>query len=260
MFDPKVLLDALVGASARPDEQEQSGRPGTPSPVGAQIEQTINSLTGQSAGELLQKAKDVVARNPGLAQAAAIGLAGLLFGNRKTGGGGIPSSFAKLGGLALIGTLAYKAYQASQQESGDAASGPAMGGLSLPEKSSFHPATQTEDDAMLYLRAMVAAATADGRVDEEERNRIVSGLGKAGMDPDAMRWLQQELAAPADVDELSSNVNSPEKAAQVYAAARIAIDPDTLQERDFLHRLADALDLDPSVRRQVDDAAAGLKA
>ena len=44
-------------------------------------------------------------------------------------------------------------------------------------------------------------------------------------------------------------------AAQVYSAARIAIDPDTIQEREFLNQLAEALDLDPAVRSQIDDTA-----
>jgi uncharacterized membrane protein YebE (DUF533 family) len=66
------------------------------------------------------------------------------------------------------------------------------------------------------------------------------------------------MASPADVEELAANVNDPEKAAQVYAAARIAIDPDTIQEREFLHQLAEALDLDPALRTQIDDTVGGL--
>ena len=80
-------------------------------------------------------------------------------------------------------------------------------------------------------------------------------MTEAGIDPEATRWLERELASPADVEELSANVNTPEKAAQVYAAARIAIDPDTMQEREFLRQLADALDLDQAMKAQIDDTA-----
>jgi uncharacterized membrane protein YebE (DUF533 family) len=55
-------------------------------------------------------------------------------------------------------------------------------------------------------------------------------------------------------------VQTPEKAAQVYAAARLAIDPDTLQEREFLRQLAESLDLDPALARQIDEAAAQVRA
>jgi uncharacterized membrane protein YebE (DUF533 family) len=131
--------------------------------------------------------------------------------------------------------------------------------LDLPESSRFHPVSQTEDDALLYLRAMVAAAAADGHIDEAERNRIVKGLTEAGIDPETTRWLESELASPADVEELAAGVETPEKAAQVYAAARIAIDPDTLQEREFLRQLASSLDLDGEMVAQIDETAAAMK-
>ncbi len=116
----------------------------------------------------------------------------------------------------------------------------------------------TEDDALLFLRAMVAAASADGRVDEAERGRIVKGLTEAGIDAEATRWLDRELAAPADVEELAAGITNPEKAAQVYAAARVAIDPDTMQEREFLRQLAEALDLDQALKAQIDETAGAM--
>jgi len=130
--------------------------------------------------------------------------------------------------------------------------------LGLPETSRFHPVSQTEDDALLFLRTMVAAAASDGMIDEAERQRIVSGLVEAGIDPQASRWLEKEMASPADVEELAASVADPETAAQVYAAARITINPDTIQEREFLHQLAVALDLDPAIRAQIDETAGAL--
>jgi uncharacterized membrane protein YebE (DUF533 family) len=219
---------------------------------------------------LLQKAKDLAVQHPGATQAALLGLAGLLFGRRKKSK--LTGNLVRLGGLAVIGGLAYRAYQNRQGASGEGASqGPfaiASGGnggdaiaqaaLNLPETSRFHPVSQTEDDALLFLKTMVAAAACDGHIDQAERSRIVKGLNEAGIDPQASGWLEREMASPADVEELAANVNDPEKAAQVYAAARIAIDPDTIQEREFLHQLAEALDLDPATRNQIDETAGSL--
>jgi len=129
----------------------------------------------------------------------------------------------------------------------------------MPESSGFHPVSQTEDDALLYLRAMVAAASADGQIDEAERKRIVQGLTQAGIDAEATRWLDREMAAPADPEELAAGVTSREKAAQIYTAARIAIDPDTIQEREFLRRLCESLDLDQDLKAQIDSTAAAIK-
>jgi uncharacterized membrane protein YebE (DUF533 family) len=339
MFNAKALLDALVSASARPGGlggaigqiineaagglQDATQKASQAPSIGQKVDQTIGQVatgvaSGQRPGDLAQKAKDVMANNPGLAEAAMIGLAGLLMGTRKSRG--IQPSFAQLGGLALVGGLAYKAYenfragkplidlggagggQAGQQggqgassgssggagagrdqqrsSSGGAASagggssgsaagsagagqsggGASFGDFGMPESSGFHPVSQTEDDALLYLRAMVAAASADGQIDEAERGRIVKGLTQAGIDPEATRWLEREMANPANVEELSARITSPEKAAQIYTAARLAVDPDTIQEREFLRQLAESLDLDQTLKAQIDSSAAAIKA
>jgi uncharacterized membrane protein YebE (DUF533 family) len=280
MVDYRKLLDAFIGAIGRPDQQN----PGQPAQGGVrqQVEKGVTQVTGQSPDQLLQKAKDFATQHPGLTQTALLGLAGLLFGRRKKSK--LTGNLVKLGGLAVIGGLAYKAYQGQQAGKGTGGAGatavPTMDGaqaaaaapapasqpdeavaqsaLSVPETSRFHPVSQTEDDALLFLRTMVAAAASDGQIDDAERARIVKGLTEAGIDPDATRWLDTEMASPADVEELAANVNDPEKAAQVYSAARIAIDPDTIQEREFLNQLAEALDLEPAVRSKIDDTAGAL--
>lgn len=278
MVDYRKLLDAFVGAIGRAEPHREQQR--TPQVndaasrqegLSAQLGKSVTQITGQPPDQLLQKAKNLATRHPVATQAALLGLAGLLFGRRKKGK--LTGNLVKLGGLAVIGGLAYRAYQ--KQQGGVMATaerkGQALGELgkddseamaqavlSLPETSRFHPVSQTEDDALLFLRAMVAAAACDGRIDQAERGRIVKGLTEAGIDPEASGWLEREMASPADVEELTASVNDPEKAAQVYAAARIAIDPDTIQEREFLHQLAEALDLDPAMRVQIDETASSL--
>lgn len=276
MVDYRKLLDAFVGTIGRAEPNRD--QPGSPDGTNAErpqqrlgsIEKSVTEFAGQSPDQFLQKAKDLAIQHPGVAQAALLGLAGLLFGRRKKGK--LTGNLVKLGGLAVVGGLAYRAYQKQQggaapsQAEGqtnepsrtDAGREVAQAALGLPETSRFHPVSQTEDDALLFLRTMVAAAASDGRIDEAERTRIVKGLVEAGIDPQASHWLENEIASPADVEELAANVNDPDKAAQVYAAARIAIDPDTIQEREFLHQLALALDLDPTMRAQIDETASSL--
>ena len=196
MVDYRKLLDAFVGAVSRSephqDRPEAAGTPtgGQPS-MREQLEQNVRQLSGQSPEQLLQKAKDLAAQHPGLTQAALVGLAGLLFKGRKKGK--MTGNLVKLGGLAVIGGLAYRAYQSrqgSQEIGGTQGTVPALAGgasssevLSPPERSRFHPVSQTEDDALLFLKTMVAAASADGHIDDAERARIVKGMTEAGIDP-----------------------------------------------------------------------------
>ena len=114
MVDTRKLLDAFVGAIGRPDHQN----PGQPAAGGVrqQVEKSVTQVTGQSPDQLLQKAKDFAVQNPGLTQTALVGLAGLLFKGRKKGK--LTGNLVKLGGLAVIGGLAYKAYQNQQAAKG----------------------------------------------------------------------------------------------------------------------------------------------
>lgn len=64
---------------------------------------------------------------------------------------------------------------------------------------------------------------------------------------------------PASVEDLVKGATTPELAAQVYAAARLAINPDTRAERDFLAGLSGALGLDAELVANIDAAAASAK-
>ncbi|KAB0268889.1 tellurite resistance TerB family protein [Microvirga brassicacearum] len=257
MVNYKKLLDAVLGSIGRTDPSGSIGD--AAAGFGKQVDQAVDRVKGQSPDQLLQKAKNLVAQHPGLTQAALVGLAGLMFKNRK---GGLSSGLVKLGGLAVIGALAYKAIQ-SRTAPVTAGGAPSQGldadDFEAAAGTRFHPVSQTEDDALLLLRTMIAAASADGKIDELERARIVKGMAEAGIDPQSSQWLEDEMASPADVDTLAEPVNDRETASQVYAAARITIDPDTLQEREFLRRLAEALDLDEPLLREIDAAVAALR-
>jgi uncharacterized membrane protein YebE (DUF533 family) len=118
----------------------------------------------------------------------------------------------------------------------------------------------SQDAALRCIRAMIAAAAADGRIDATEQQKIVSGLRQAGIEDAARQFLAAEIGNPANVAELASGVASPEEAVQVYTAARIAVDPDTDGEHAFLSSLAEALGIDDELAAQVDAAARGSAA
>jgi uncharacterized membrane protein YebE (DUF533 family) len=97
---------------------------------------------------------------------------------------------------------------------------------------------------MLLVRAMIAAAKADGEVDAEERARIVARLRTVGADDDARRFVDEELAKPVDLYAITAEVRDAATAAEVYAASLAAIQVDTEAERQYLDNLALRLGLD----------------
>jgi uncharacterized membrane protein YebE (DUF533 family) len=67
------------------------------------------------------------------------------------------------------------------------------------------------------------------------------------------------LPAKKTLDTLVGISENAETAQQIYAAARVAIDPDTQAEREFLARLADGLELDAQHVAHINAAATGVK-
>jgi uncharacterized membrane protein YebE (DUF533 family) len=209
------------------------------------------AMGGQSGDDILAKLKDLVAQNQFGAGAAAGGVGAVVLGTRA--GRNLAASAAKLGALALIGGLAYKAllnYQNGQ---------PLINGMhtvtdAAPQGTGFEPQAVTNESATLYIKAMIAAAAADGRVDQGEVEKITGGLRQAGMDAGAEEFLAQELNSPARIEDIVAACRSPEEAVQVYTAARLAITPDSGAERAFLAELAAGLGIDTQLAAHIDAA------
>jgi len=215
----------------------------------------IAQATGRTPEEMLAQLKQLVANNQVGAGAALGGLGALILG---TGAGrALAGSAVKLGGLALIGGLAYKACQNYQQGRPLLTGGPAQQQalLAAPQGSGYDPGAVTSESATLLVRSMIAAAAADGRIDKKEQQKILEGLKQAGLADAAEQFLAQEISNPATVDDLANAVSSPEEGVQVYTAARVAVDPDIEEEHEFLAALADRLGIDEGLAAHIDAAA-----
>jgi uncharacterized membrane protein YebE (DUF533 family) len=88
--------------------------------------------------------------------------------------------------------------------------------LAAPEGSGYEPDAVTNESAALLVRAMIAAAGADGRIDEKEQQKILSGLRQAGLAGAAEQFLAREINNPASVDELANAVSSPAEGVRAY--------------------------------------------
>lgn len=195
-----------------------------------------NVLAGakKSAGEIKSGNTDTIAKVGG--GAALVGVLSMLLG--KNGG----ANLAKLGSLAALGSLAYKAYQDYQQTQAGKA------GKAENQLPAF-TAEPSEQQSEVILHAMIAAALADGELDDSERAILLS---EAGNDQE----LQAMLAQPKNADELALAVgNNPALAAQVYLAARLVSQELSRKEIVFLANLAEALKLDDALVEQLEKQA-----
>lgn len=244
------ILGNILG-QATDGVKEGAGRISDATGAGDALEKVTG---GRSADDLMAQLKDLIANNKLGAGVAAGGLGALVLGTQT--GRDLAASVAKLGGLALIGGLAYKAYQ-NYQAGKPLIDTTKKDTEAAPDGSGFEPRAITNDSALTYIRAMIAAAAADGRIDESEQEKIFGSLQQAGFDDSAREFLRQEFANPATVEALADAVTSDEEGVQVFTAARMAIDFDNIEEQQFLMALAGELDLPPELIQHIDAAARG---
>jgi uncharacterized membrane protein YebE (DUF533 family) len=104
------------------------------------------------------------------------------------------------------------------------------------------PAPAQEAAAALMLKAMIQAAKADGKVDEDERRKLIDSLGDATKEE--LDFVKAELAAPVSIERLAAEVPKGLEQ-QVYAMSVMAITLDERVEAQYLHELAQGLGLSP---------------
>lgn len=227
MIDPKQLLDQVLGGGMANDIRS----------AGRQMKNRLDQTSGTQAFA---------------GGAVAGGLLGLLLGGkkvRKMAGGALGYS-----GAAVIGALALRAYQSYQQQQAGRPAAPARldpAPLALPH---VQPAVDGSPFELVLVRAMVGAAKADGHIDAKEQKRLFAEVERLGLDAEAKAYVFDLLTKDVDLPSLTTAVATPEQGAELYLAARLAIDPDEPAERAYLDALASRLRLPAELREQLDRA------
>jgi uncharacterized membrane protein YebE (DUF533 family) len=234
MFDAKKLLEQFLGSQV----------PG----VGGSVR--------DRAGGAIQMAKD----NPWKAGALATAILGT-----KTGRD-IAGNALAMGGLAAIAGLgyqAYKNYQAGQMPA-QAPATPANATTAVlppPSDSGFGAASpaQSNEFVLVLIQAMIAAARADGHIDDAERTLIFDKIKAADIGGEAAAFIERELTQPTDLDALIAAAVTEEQRVELYTASRLTIDPDTRAERGYLDLLAGRLRLPDALVDHIDATVASAR-
>lgn len=175
------------------------------------------------------------------AGAVAGGLAGLLLGGRK--GRKFAKNALKVGGVALAGGLAYKAWRDWQAKRPPADAGRGYvnpeGAVFLPEDSGAR-----ESLSRLVIRAIIAAAKSDGSVTPAERERIYAEIDRMNIDAQDLAFIRMEFERPLDINAVARSAATVEEATEIYAASLLILDASDESDRLYLRMLARRLDLD----------------
>lgn len=227
-IDAKALLEHIMAAGRDMVAEGKEKTAGVTAKSKALAKQGEDVLIDKLGIEDTDSGRDALRK--GAATGAAAGALALLLGSRSG------RKLAVLGGLAGLGTLAYKAYEKN---------GGKMPG-SLDEAIGLLKGPKAEFRAQALIAAMVAAAKADGSVDEAEMAFI-----KAHKNVDA-DGLKAALNTAPDAKAIAKLADSPQAAREIYAVScRVATDDNPL-ERAYLDSLAMALDLDPELAARIE--------
>jgi len=220
----------------------------------------LEQVLGPDIGSNLQGARrEMRNRLDGMGGSQAFtggALAGGVLGMLLGGGAG---KMMRYGGAAALGAMALQAYQNYQRQQLGGAyrePGPSAAG-GLPHHT---PAADGSPFELALLRAMIGAAKADGHIDAAEQRRLFAEVERLGLDAEAKAYVFDLLTQEIDLASLASAASTEEQAAELYLAARLAIDLDEPAERAFLDSLAAALALPAGLRTRLDatpDAPAG---
>lgn len=232
-MDTRSLLDQLLkaapgllgsaGSSAKPGSAGRTdGRDGKGGKDGG-----LGSLLSGAAGGGL-----------------AAGAIGLLLGSKKARRYG--GKALTYGGLAALGVMAWKAYGNWQKQQGGTVA------AHEPQTIDRLPPPQAEQHSLAILRALIAAAKADGHIDARERELIDAEVARLSGDAQLLRWIDTELNQPLDPQAVARAAQTPEMAAEMFLASLLMVDEQNFMERSYLDELARQLRLDPALRSELE--------
>ncbi|MFK9083098.1 tellurite resistance TerB family protein [Pseudomonas neuropathica] len=199
----------------------------------------------------------------GASSAGAGGMGGLggLLGGLLGGGsrmGGAPQSRsgggANYAALASLGMMAFQAYQAWQRSQGTQQQQAPQQAMRTVDMLA---GPEVEEHSHAILRALIAAAKADGRIDEAETLMISKEIGRHTDDPELQQWLDDEVAKPLDPCEVAQSATDSGMAAEMYLASVMLVDDQQDAERSYLDELAAALGIEPDLQVHLEQQAHG---
>jgi len=164
----------------------------------------------------------------GVGAGAAAGALALLLSSRSG------RKLATMGGLGALGVVAFKAYKGGKMPT------------SADEVIGLLKGKAADDRALVLIKAMIAAAQADGTLTEDEEALIGAYDGADKADIEA---LLSETSSAKDIAALSS---SDQEAREIYAVSCRIANGLNDAERDYLDALAIALRLEPDMAARIE--------
>jgi uncharacterized membrane protein YebE (DUF533 family) len=106
---------------------------------------------------------------------------------------------------------------------------------------------EANERSQILLKAMIAAAKADGHINKKEVAMIDEQIEKLGLTGDVADLMQSEIAKPLDVKEIAALAENSAIAAEIYLVSAVVTDKENSMEREYLDTLARTMKLPDSL-------------
>lgn len=134
-----------------------------------------------------------------------------------------------------------------------AAPAPSQPQVEAPPRQPQLAGISTEALATQLIRTMIAAAHADGTMDEQEEQAILERMKADELSQEERMFLLTELHNPQSIDELTAGITDPSAAQAMYMLAVSAIEIDTDAERQWLDQLAGKLGISKAIQAFIEE-------
>lgn len=111
----------------------------------------------------------------------------------------------------------------------------------------------SQDIARRMLQVMIAAAHADGTMDEQEEQAVLDHLKDKGLDREERMFLFAEMHAPKPIEELVDGISDPSVAKAMYMVAASTVEIDTEAERHWFDELAARLGISRAIQQFIEE-------
>ncbi len=186
--------------------------------------------------------------------AIAAGVLALLLGTSS--GRKLTGSALKIGSLAAVGGIAWKAWEnwQKQQTTGTTTEAKEPAALEPPKSLSVDKlqGKEAEERSQTLVKAMIAAAKCDGKLDEAETETINKQIQKLGLGSDIEDVLKSGVVTPLGAKSVAKMADDKETAAEIYLVSMLVTDPENKQEKQYMNALADALELPDEMVKELE--------
>lgn len=255
----KMLAKVAVGVAIAKGAQavmknNQKGGNSQSGGLGGLLGGLGGSTGGTGGGSLQNMLGGLLGGGAAAGGARSGGLGGLLEnlggstqgGTARSGQGGLGGMLSGLAGAAgaggLLGGLGSTMQKAPAQNN-ESFGAVLNSQFDETPEAPIEPSQDQEALSALMLTAMIQAAKSDGVFDEDEKEKLLGHLGD--VDEEEAAFVQAQMQAPVDVDALVAN--TPEGLGpQIYTVSVMAIDLDTRDEAEYLHKLATGYGMTPA--------------